>query len=58
MEWLTENFSNVVEVVLNLVGAFAVIATMTPNESDNKIVAFVLNVINTLGANFGKTSNG
>jgi|32_taG_2_1085360.scaffolds.fasta_scaffold01371_11 hypothetical protein len=58
MEWLTENFSNVVEVVLNLVGAFAVIATMTPNESDNKIVAFVLNVINTLGANFGKASNG
>ena len=58
MEWLTENFSNVVEVVLNLVGAFAVIATMIPNESDNKIVAFVLNVINTLGANFGKASNG
>jgi hypothetical protein len=58
MEWLTENFSNVIEVVLNLVGAFAVIATMTPNESDNKIVAFVLNVINTLGANFGKASNG
>lgn len=58
MEWLTENFSNVVEVVLNLVGAFAVIATMTPNENDNKIVAFVLNVINTLGANFGKASNG
>jgi hypothetical protein len=58
MEWLTGNFSNVIEVVLNLVGAFAVIATMTPNESDNKIVAFVLNVINTLGANFGKASNG
>ena len=35
----------------------ALVATLTPNTSDNKAVDFVLNIINMLGANLGKSKN-
>ena len=58
MDWILENINSVIEIALNLVGAFAVVATMTPNDSDNKFVDSIFKVINILGANFGKASNG
>jgi hypothetical protein len=58
MDWILENINSIIEIALNLVGAFAVVATMTPNDSDNKFVDSILKVINILGANFGKASNG
>ena len=45
------------EIVVQLVGVASLIATMTPNEADNKAVDFVLNIVNMLGANVGKASN-
>ena len=36
---------------------FAVIASLTPNKSDDRIVQMILDVVNFLGANFGKASN-
>ena len=43
--------------ILAVVGAFAAIATMTPNKADNKIANLLLKVINLFGANFGKAKN-
>ena len=58
MDFLTgANLSAILEIVVQLVGAASLIATMTPNESDNKAVDFVLNIVNMLGANVGKASN-
>ena len=51
------NLSAILEIVVQLVGVASLIATMTPNESDNKAVDFVLNIVNMLGANVGKASN-
>jgi hypothetical protein len=46
-----------VEVVVQVVGAFALIAALTPNTSDNAIADFLLRLVNTLGANLGKAAN-
>jgi hypothetical protein len=57
MDWIIGNAGNMVDIALKIVGAFAVIATMTPNESDNKIADGLMRLVNVLGANFGKSSN-
>jgi len=44
-------------VALSVVGAFAIIASKTPNKSDDKIVQFILDLINFLGFNLGKAKN-
>ncbi len=57
-----ETISNIITtwipIVTSLVGAAAVIATATPNKSDDRIVQVILDVVNFLGANFGKAKNG
>jgi len=40
-----------------IVGAFSMIAAMTANETDDKIVNYILKVINFLGFNFGTAKN-
>ena len=58
MDFLTgANLSGILEIVVQLVGVASLIATMPPNEADNKAVDFVLNIVNMLGANVGKASN-
>lgn len=42
---------------LAVVGAFALIAVRTPNKTDDRIIQVILDVINFLGANFGKAKN-
>lgn len=42
---------------LAVVGAFAAIATVTPNKTDDKIIQFLMDLVNFLGANFGKAKN-
>ena len=49
--------SQIVELVLALVGIASTIATMTPNKTDDKAVQFVLDLINMLGMNMGKAKN-
>jgi|TARA_R110001632_G_scaffold112956_1_gene224061 hypothetical protein len=57
MDWLILNIGNIIEIALELVGAFAVIATMTPNANDNKIADGLLKFLNMLGGNFGNAKN-
>ena len=58
IEFLQEHIGDIVEVFAALVGVFAMIATMTPNKSDNVIADKMLHWINVFGANFGKAKNG
>lgn len=51
------NISSILEIVVQVIGVASLVATMTPNEADNKAVDFVLNIVNMLGANVGKASN-
>ena len=57
MEFVTENIPNFIDIALSVVGAFAVVATMTANESDNAVANFLLKLVNFLGANFGRAAN-
>tara|TARA_Y100000817_G_C16380450_1_gene334514 strand:+ start:31 stop:219 length:189 start_codon:yes stop_codon:yes gene_type:complete len=58
MEFFTSaNISAILEIVVQIVGVASLVATLTPNENDNKAVDFVLNIVNMLGANVGKASN-
>lgn len=44
-------------VVFQIVGAFAMIAAMTANQTDDKIVNTILKVVNIAGMNFGTAKN-
>ena len=53
----TEQAFDWAQYILLTVGAFAAIATLTPNKTDDKIMQRVLDFINMLGMNFGKAAN-
>ncbi len=57
MNWMTDNWQNVLSIATSMVGAFAIISTMTPNTDDDKMVSQLLKLINFLGANFGESKN-
>tara|TARA_Y100001938_G_C7761539_1_gene268806 strand:+ start:302 stop:502 length:201 start_codon:yes stop_codon:yes gene_type:complete len=52
------NLPQYLEVLTQVVGVFALVATMTPNTSDNAIADFLLKAVNFGAANFGKSANG
>lgn len=61
---MSELFTNVVanlpqylEVLTQVVGTFALVATLTPNTSDNAIADFLAKVVNFFAGNFGKSTN-
>ena len=58
VSYVMENYMQMLSAVGGIVGGFAVIASMTPNKSDDRIVQKILDVVNFLGANFGKAKNG
>jgi len=58
MDWLTvENVENILQIATQVIGVAALLASFTPNTSDNAIVDAILKVINFFGANFGKAKN-
>ena len=57
MNFLIENASDLIEISLEIAGAFAIIASMTPNETDNKIADYLLKAINVIGFNVGNARN-
>jgi hypothetical protein len=44
-------------VVFQVIGAFSMIAAMTANETDDKVVNIILKVINLFAMNFGTAKN-
>ena len=52
------DWTSLLEIGLQLVGTFALVAAMTKNSSDNVIADFLLRVVNTLGGNIGRARNG
>ncbi len=53
LDWI----ANWAPKILMFVGAFATLATITPNKTDDKIVQFILDLVNFLGGNVGKSKN-
>lgn len=44
-------------IAISVIGSFSIVATMTPNKVDDRIVQVLLDIINFLGANVGKAKN-
>ena len=57
ISWLVPNAGWIIETALMVVGGAAVVATQTPNKADDQILQFVLNLINSFGANVGQAKN-
>jgi hypothetical protein len=51
------DWAGILQVAVSIVGVFSVIATMTPNKSDNIISDFLMRCVNVLGGNINKASN-
>ena len=58
ISFLSENYMQLITAAGSIVGGFAILASMTPNKSDDKMVQKLLDLINFVGANFGKAKNG
>ena len=57
IQTVTDFISHWVPIIVSIVGSFAIVATLTPNKTDDKIIQIILDVVNFLGANFGKSKN-
>jgi hypothetical protein len=51
------NYIVILSSVASIVGGFAVLASLTPNKSDDRIIQIILDIVNFIGANFGKAKN-
>ena len=58
ISYVMENYIQMFTAIGGIVGGFAIIASMTPNKSDDRIVQMILDMVNFVGANFGKAKNG
>ncbi len=58
MEGFLAFIPDIIKILGLLVSAFAILATMTANESDNAVADKMLKGINILAGNFGKSKNG
>ena len=54
---ISNNYVAILSAVASIVGGFAVLASLTPNKSDDRIVQIILDIVNFIGANFGKAKN-
>ncbi len=50
-------FSKWLPVVFQVIGMFAMIASLTKNETDDKVIGYILKAINLLGFNIGAAKN-
>ena len=57
MTYIMSNWQAWLAAATSVVGSMAIVATLTPNKSDDKIVQKVLSIINFIGANVGKAKN-
>ncbi len=57
MEDILAKIQEYLPIALQVIGAFAAIATVTKNKADNKVADFLLQAINFLGMNIGKSNN-
>ena len=57
MDAFIANWDMYLQAGLAVIGAFAAIAAVTPNKSDDKIVQRLLDIVNALGLNVGKAKN-
>ena len=57
IQYITENKEELLQIVASVIAVASLIATMTPNESDNKWVNRISSVVSCLALNVGKAKS-
>ena len=57
IQYITENKEELLQIAASVIAVASLIATMTPNESDNKVVRRVSAVISWLALNIGRAKS-
>jgi hypothetical protein len=57
LTWLSENKDAIIGILTGIITVASVIATMTPNDSDNAFVAKANKVVSWLALNIGKAKS-
>ena len=57
IEYITENKEELLQIVASVIAVASLVATLTPNESDNKWVRRASAVISRLALNVGKAKS-
>jgi hypothetical protein len=57
MTYIMTNWQTWLAIATSVIGSAAVIATLTPNKADDRIVQWLLDIVNFIGANVGKAKN-
>jgi|TARA_B100000427_G_scaffold329827_1_gene348250 choline-glycine betaine transporter len=57
IQYITENAEQLLQIAASVIAVASLIATMTPNESDNKWVQRISGVISWLALNVGKAKS-
>ena len=57
IQYLNENSEQILQIAASVIAVASLIATMTPNESDNKWVSRISAVVSWLALNVGKAKS-
>ena len=57
LSYIMTNWQAWLAAATSIIGSAAIIATLTPNKSDDRIVQWLWDIINFVGANVGKAKN-
>ena len=57
IQYITENAEQLLQLAASVIAVASLVATMTPNESDNKWVQRISGVISWLALNVGKAKS-
>jgi hypothetical protein len=57
IQYITENKEELLQIVASVIAVASLIATMTPNESDNKWVNRISAVVSWLALNVGRAKS-
>tara|TARA_B100000073_G_scaffold107335_1_gene86276 strand:- start:109 stop:288 length:180 start_codon:yes stop_codon:yes gene_type:complete len=57
IQYITENAEKLLQIAASVIAVASLVATMTPNESDNKWVQRISGVISWLALNVGKAKS-
>lgn len=49
--WITANAADLIAIFTLMVTVFSIVAKITPNETDNKVVGYILKLIDALALN-------
>jgi len=57
IQYITENAEQLLQIAASVIAVASLVATMTPNESDNKWVQRISGVVSWLALNVGKAKS-